>query len=85
MGVEELQAKIDSCQRKIDDCLGKDDDDGAERYGIELQRLERKLVKEEAKLPVHPAYVLFFFLLFPFSSPCPLPSTPAGQLMCGLR
>lgn len=72
MGVEELQAKIESYQRKVDEYLGKDDDDGAERYGIELQRLERKLVIEEAKLPVHPAYVytssFFFFLPCSFSS-----------------
>ena len=73
MGVEELQAKIESYQRKIDECLGKDDDDGAERYGIELQRLERKLVKEEAKLPVHPAYVFFF-------SPSTLCFSPARHL-----
>ena len=76
MGVEELQAKIESYQRKVDECLGKDDDEGAERYGIELQRLERKLVKEEAKLPVHPAYVFFFFLPILFLSPCPIPSIP---------
>jgi phage shock protein A len=55
MGVEELQAKIESYQRKVDEALDKGDDDAAERYGIEVQKLERKLVKEEAKLPVHPA------------------------------
>jgi hypothetical protein len=60
MGVEELQAKIESYQRKLDEALDKGDDDAAERYGIEVQKLERKLVKEEARLPVHPASVSLF-------------------------
>jgi hypothetical protein len=66
MGVEELQAKIESYQRKLDEALDKGDDDAAERYGIEVQKLERKLVKEEAKLPVHPASVPLHFSLVGF-------------------
>jgi hypothetical protein len=68
MGVEEIQAQIVSYQSAINRYLEAGRDDDAEKYNIEVQRLQRKLVKEEAKLPVHPASV--FHLCFR----CGLPS-----------
>jgi hypothetical protein len=55
MSVEELQAQIDRYQTKINEYAEAGKDDAADRYGVEMQRLQRKLAKEEAKVPIHPA------------------------------
>lgn len=55
MGVEEIQAEIASFRAKYDMYSEAGEEDRAEKYGREMQRAERRLVKEEAKLPVHPA------------------------------
>jgi uncharacterized small protein (DUF1192 family) len=53
MGVEEIEAKIEAIQSQIERYEARGDD--VEPLNIELQRAERRLAKEEAKLPVHPA------------------------------
>lgn len=56
MGVEEIEAEIESIQARIERNTARGDDANAlEPLNIELQRAERRLAKEEAKLPVHPA------------------------------
>ena len=60
MGVEEIEAEIQAIQARIERNTARGDDANAlEPLNIELQRAERRLAKEEAKLPVHPAYVSF--------------------------
>jgi uncharacterized protein YlxW (UPF0749 family) len=53
--VEELQAQIEAYQEKVDQYTDQGREDAAERYALEVQKLQRKLEKEEAKAPVHPA------------------------------
>jgi uncharacterized protein YlxW (UPF0749 family) len=53
--VEELQAQIEAYQEKVDQYTEQGREDPAERYGLEIQKLQRKLEREEAKAPVHPA------------------------------
>lgn len=69
MGVEEIQAEIASFRAKYDMYSEAGEEDRAEKYGREMQRAERRLVKEEAKLPVHPAYVVFLFSSLLFARP----------------
>jgi hypothetical protein len=57
MGVVEIEREIARNQVYVDRYLKEGRDDEAESFAVEIQRLERKLVKEEAKLPTHPAYV----------------------------
>jgi len=84
MSIEDIQAQIEAYQAKIETYLKAGEDEAAERYGRELQRLERKLVKEEAKLPVHPACVAVFLFttltsyLFPCDMVLSTSSTPLG-------
>ena len=56
MGVEQIQAEIKALQDRIERYTKTGQD--VEPVYIEIQRAERRLAKEEAKLPVHPAYVL---------------------------
>lgn len=53
--VEKLQAQIEAYQEKVDQYTEQGTEDAAERYGLEIQKLQRKLEREEAKAPVHPA------------------------------
>ena len=55
MGVEGIQAEIEALQNRIERYTKTGQD--VEPVYIEKQRTERRLAKEEAKLPVHPAYV----------------------------
>lgn len=55
MGVEQLETQIAQYQARVDKNLDSGQDDVAEKMNREVQRMERKLAKEEAKLPVHPA------------------------------
>jgi len=56
MGVEEIEAEIEAIQTRIERCTARGDDEATlEALDIDLQRAQRRLVKEEAKLPVHPA------------------------------
>ena len=58
MGVEEIEAEIEAMRARIERYTKDGADANAlEPMNIALQRAERKLAKEEAKLPVHPAYV----------------------------
>jgi hypothetical protein len=56
MGVEEIEAETEAIHVRIERYT-KDGADAnvLEPMNIALQRAERRLVKEEAKLPVHPA------------------------------
>ena len=56
MGVEEIEAEIEALQARIEKNTARGDDEATlEALDIEIQRAQRRLVKEEAKLPVHPA------------------------------
>ena len=55
MGVEQIQGEIKALQERIERYTKTGQD--VEPVYIEIQRAERRLAKEEAKLPVHPAYV----------------------------
>jgi hypothetical protein len=56
MGVEEIEAEIEAIQARIERYTKDGADANAlEPMNIALQRAERRLAKEEAKLPVHPA------------------------------
>lgn len=55
MSAEGLRSAIKSYKERVDRYVKAGRDEEAEREWIELQKLERKLEKEEAKLPTHPA------------------------------
>lgn len=55
--VDELRKTILAHKVKIERYVKEGRDEEAEIRWIEVQKLERKLEKEEAKLPTHPAYV----------------------------
>lgn len=55
--VDELRKTILAYKVKVEQYVKEGRDEEAERKWIEVQKLERKLEKEEAKLPTHPAYV----------------------------
>lgn len=55
--VEELQEKIKSLQADVKRYVKTGRQAEAEVKWEEVQRLQRKLEKEEAKLPTHPAWV----------------------------
>jgi uncharacterized protein (UPF0305 family) len=58
MGIEEILDQIENIYKSISE-TDIEDEERIDKLEIEIQRLERKLAKEEAKLPVHPACVPF--------------------------
>lgn len=55
MSAEELRESIAACRKNMDRYVKEGREEAAEDMWIEVQKLERKLAKEEAKLPTHPA------------------------------
>jgi hypothetical protein len=58
MSAEELREKIAAYRERMERYIKDGRDENAEDVWSEVQKLERKLAKEEAKLPSHPASVL---------------------------